>query len=114
MAVAIRAFLNLFIGIILGLEIASLIEAEKVSKRVKTTKKAENNRLMTCHHNIPMGRCGKRYKTCADCVLDTVRKEVEALPKTYPFVNHIDMYVKEDDVRRIIDKHKAESEDKDR
>lgn len=45
-------------------------------------------------------------------VLDKIKAEIEALPKTYPFVDHIDMYVKEDDVRKIIDKYKAESEDK--
>ena len=48
-----------------------------------------------------------------DSILDLLNKikaEIEALPKTYPFVNHIDMYVKEDDVRRIIDKYKAERE----
>lgn len=43
-------------------------------------------------------------------VLDKIRAEIEALPKTYPFINHIDAYVKEDDVKRIIDKHKAENE----
>ena len=46
-----------------------------------------------------------------DCALKKVRAEIEALPKTYPFVNHFDMYVKEDDVRRIIDKYRKESED---
>ena len=46
-------------------------------------------------------------------VLDKIRAEIEALPKTYPFVNHYDMYVKEDDVKKIIDKYIAEgSEDK--
>ena len=45
------------------------------------------------------------------CVLDKIRAEIEVLPKTYPFVNHFDMYVKEDDVRQIIDKYKAESEE---
>ena len=43
-------------------------------------------------------------------VLDEIRAEITALPKTYPFMNHIDTYVKEDDVLRIIDKHKAESD----
>lgn len=43
-------------------------------------------------------------------ILDKIKAEIEALPKTYPFVNHIDTYVKEDDVRRIIDKYKAGSE----
>ena len=41
-------------------------------------------------------------------VLDKIRAEIEALPKTYPFVNHQDMYVKEEDVRKIIDKYIAE------
>ena len=45
-------------------------------------------------------------------VIDKIRAEIEALPKTYPFVNHIDTYVKEDDVKKIIYKYKAESEDK--
>ena len=44
-------------------------------------------------------------------VLDKIRAEIEALPKTYPFTNHIDTYVKEDDVKRIIDKYRAESEE---
>lgn len=38
-------------------------------------------------------------------ILEKVRAEIEALPKTYPFVNHFDMYVKEDDVKKIIDKY---------
>jgi hypothetical protein len=46
-----------------------------------------------------------------DSILDKVRAEIEALPKTYPFVNHFDTYVKEDDAKRIIDKYKAESEE---
>ena len=44
-------------------------------------------------------------------ILDKIRAEIEALPKTYPFVNHIDTYVKEDDVMKIIDKYRAESEE---
>lgn len=36
-------------------------------------------------------------------LLDDVKSEIEALPKTYPFVNHIDTYVKEDDVLQILD-----------
>ena len=37
--------------------------------------------------------------------IDKIRAEIEALPKTYPFVNHIDTYIKEDDVKKIIDKY---------
>lgn len=39
-------------------------------------------------------------------MLDKIRAEIEALPKTYPFINHIDTYVKEDDVKKIIDKYR--------
>lgn len=42
-----------------------------------------------------------------ESVLDKIKSEIEALPKTYPFVNHFDTYVKENDVRKIIDKYKA-------
>ena len=37
--------------------------------------------------------------------LDEIRQEINDLPKTYPFINHIDTYVKTDDVIRIIDRH---------
>jgi hypothetical protein len=47
-----------------------------------------------------------------ESVLDKIKAEVEALPKTYPFVNHFDTYVKENDVRKIIDKYKAGGEEK--
>lgn len=40
--------------------------------------------------------------------LDEIIAEIEALPKTFPFINHIDTYVKEDDVKKIIDKYIAE------
>lgn len=43
-------------------------------------------------------------------VLDEIRVEIGALPKTYPFVNHIDTYVKEDDVKKIIDRYKEGEE----
>lgn len=46
--------------------------------------------------------------TTADDVLDKIRTEIEALPKTYPFVDHCDMYVKEEDVKKIINKYIAE------
>lgn len=39
-------------------------------------------------------------------ILDKIKAEIEALPKVYPFVDHIDTYVKEDDTRKIIDKYK--------
>lgn len=50
------------------------------------------------------------YKAEEDNVLDKIKAEIEALPKTYPFVNHIDMYVKEDDVKKIINKYRAGKE----
>lgn len=43
-------------------------------------------------------------------VLDRIRAEILDLPKTYPFVNHFDDYVKTSDVLQIIDRHKAERE----
>lgn len=42
-------------------------------------------------------------------VLDKIRKEITELVKTYPFVNHLDTYVKEDEVLQIIDKYKADT-----
>lgn len=45
--------------------------------------------------------------------LNRIKAEIEVLPKTYPFVNHIDTYVKEDDVMKIIDKYREEQEDAD-
>ena len=44
------------------------------------------------------------YKTNNN-TFDKIKAEIEALPKTYPFVNHINTYVKEDDVKMIIDKY---------
>ena len=38
-------------------------------------------------------------------VIDDIKADIRALPKTYPFVNHLDTYIKEDDVLEIIDKH---------
>lgn len=63
-----------------------------------------------CYRNPSMKCHGDRYKTCADCILDQIKKEVEDLPKVYPFVNHIDMYVKVDDINKIINKYKTESD----
>lgn len=40
-------------------------------------------------------------------VLEDIKAEIRALPKKYPFVNHLDSYVKDDDVIKIIDKHMA-------
>lgn len=74
--------------------------------------KGARNDELTCYFNTSMECHGEHYKTCTDCILDQIRKEVEALPKTYPFINHFDMYVKVSDVMKIIDKYKAESEGK--
>lgn len=43
---------------------------------------------------------------------DKIIAEIEALPKTYPFVDHIDAYIKVDDIKKILDKYESESEDK--
>ena len=37
--------------------------------------------------------------------IDAIKTEIQALPKTYPFVNHIDTYVKDADVIKIIERH---------
>ena len=50
---------------------------------------------------------GYREALEQDSVLNKIKAKIEALPKTYPFVNHIDMYVKVSDVTKIIDKYKA-------
>ena len=38
-------------------------------------------------------------------VIEDIKTEIQALPKIYPFVNHIDTYVKTDDVIKIIERH---------
>ena len=50
----------------------------------------------------------KAYSDGANAVLDKIRAEIEEMPKTYPFVNHLNTYVKDDDVIKIIDKYKEE------
>ena len=37
--------------------------------------------------------------------IEDIKAEIQALPKTYPFVNHIDTYVKDADVIKIIERH---------
>lgn len=42
-------------------------------------------------------------------LLDKIKEEIKSIsPKTYPFLNSTDRYVKEDDVLQIIDKYKLE------
>ena len=43
-------------------------------------------------------------------VLQEIRQEIVNLVKTYPFINHMNAYVKEKEVLEIIDKYKVESE----
>ena len=38
-------------------------------------------------------------------VIEDIKAEIRSMPKTYPFVNHLHTYVKDDDVLAIIDKH---------
>ena len=55
----------------------------------------------------------KAYSNGANDILDNIGAEIEEMSKTYPFDNHIDMYVKVDDIKKILDKYKSEeSEDK--
>ena len=51
---------------------------------------------------------GKEFKQ--EPILDKIRAEIEAMPKTYPFWNHIDTYVKDADVIKIIDKYTKEGD----
>ena len=46
-----------------------------------------------------------RLDGCPLKSVDGLIKKIQELPKTYPFVNHFDMYVKEDDVIQIIKKY---------
>ena len=41
-------------------------------------------------------------------VLEDIKAEIQALTKTYPFINHKDDYIIEREVMEIIDKHIAE------
>ncbi len=43
--------------------------------------------------------------------LGKIRAEITDMQKLYPFVDHIDTYVKEDDVLALIDKYRAESKE---
>ena len=45
-----------------------------------------------------------------ESVLDKIRDKIEAHPKTYPFVNHFDAYIKASDCLQIIDNYRTESE----
>ena len=63
----------------------------------------EANQIIDVFDRVTSG-----LKFSKNCALKKVRAEIEALPKTYPFVNHFDTYVKEDDVRKIIDKYMEE------
>ena len=40
-----------------------------------------------------------------DKAIEDIKSDIQALPKTYPFVNHIDTYVKDADVIKIIERH---------
>lgn len=65
----------------------------------------EANQIIDVFDRVTSG-----LKLSKDSALDKIREKIEALPKTYPFINHFDTYVKEDDVRRIIDKYRGEME----
>ena len=43
-------------------------------------------------------------------VLQEIRQKISNLVKTYPFINHMNAYVKEKEVLEIIDKYRVESE----
>lgn len=43
-------------------------------------------------------------------VLQEIRQEITNLVKAYPFIDHMDSYVKETEVLEIIDRYRVESE----
>ena len=43
--------------------------------------------------------------------IEAIRQEIINLTKTYPFMDHLDAYVKEEDVLKIIDKHIQKSQE---
>lgn len=47
----------------------------------------------------------KAYSDGANDMLDKIEAVIEEMPKTYPFVNHIDAYVKVDDIKKILDEY---------
>ena len=46
--------------------------------------------------------------------LQEIRQEITNLVKTYPFIDHKDTYVKEDEVLEVIDKHIKQIEGSDK
>ena len=79
-----------------------LINADYLTGRIFT--EADLTNAHTCYESI----MAIIESMESEDVLDKIIAEIDALPKTYPFINHIDTYVKEDDVKRIIDKNKGE------
>ena len=54
---------------------------------------------------------GLKLGTLLNEVLDEIRAEIKLIsPKTYPFLNSTDNYVKEDDVLQIIDRYTKDGE----
>ena len=45
-------------------------------------------------------------------VIDDIKAEIQNMPKTYPYTDHIDDYVKTNDVLRIIDRHIGKEKEK--
>lgn len=57
---------------------------------------------------LTCGEVKEAVEMCKVDVLDKIRAEIADMPKLYPFVDHIDTYVKVDDVLAIIDKYRNE------
>ena len=72
--------------------------------------------MWLCKYDLSK-ECEGKYKDCVDCVLDKIRAEIEALnPVDYvsmsSYEGHRGASDMQNDVLQIIDKYKAESEDK--
>lgn len=63
--------------------------------------------------NVDAQKIIKKYsdgELISSGIIKEIRQEIANLVKIYPFIDHMDAYVKEDEVLEIIDKYKAESE----
>ena len=74
------------------------------------TKKTEDGEVYVIRKCQPLFEMNKalckRIKALPSAsVIEDIKAEIQALPKTYPFVNHIDTYVKDADVIKIIERH---------
>jgi len=77
----------------------------------KCAKEHENDRTFTGHiivSNLCRDTANLLEEVEQESILNKIIAEIKSIsPKTYPFLNSTDQYVKEDDVLQIINKYKA-------